>query len=61
MKRGQIVDESYNNPTKHRLLAQHSGKRSPLREKRAHLCGEVPEPRRFWLDRTLKATFEDWG
>ena len=27
---------------KHRLLAQHSGKRSTLREKHAHLCGEAP-------------------
>ena len=43
MKRGQTVDESHNGlDEKHHLLAQLSGKRSTLREKHAHLCGEVP-------------------
>src|SRR5205823_13167132 len=36
------VDESHNNPTKYCLLAHPSGKRSPLGEKHAHLCGDVP-------------------
>jgi hypothetical protein len=44
MKRGQTVDESHNDlGEKHHLLAQPSGKRSTLREKHAHPCGEVPE------------------
>jgi hypothetical protein len=42
MKRAQTVDESHNNLTKYCLLAQLSGKRSPLREKLAHPCRQVP-------------------
>ena len=52
MKRGQTVDESHNGlDEKHHLLAQLSGKRSPLGEKHAHPCGEVSL--RTWLLKRL--------